>query len=161
MIAYTVACTFDDAAVGEAWVAWLRDGHLDEVCAAGALDARIVQLDGPAPRYEVRYHFADRAAFDAYEAGPAAGLRAEGLARFPPERGVAYARSVGEVVGEAGHTRIGEQAHRGIGEEIRKKVGDVAKELADDVASDTVEEVASDVVDAVSDAVETVAVVGA
>jgi hypothetical protein len=101
MIAYTVACSFDDPAVAGAWVAWLRDGHLAEVCAAGALDGRIVKLDGPAPRYEVRYHFADRAAFEAYERGTAARLRAEGLARFPPERGVRYARTIGEVVGQA------------------------------------------------------------
>lgn len=98
MFAYTVGCSFSDPAVAEAWVGWLTGGHLAEVCAAGALDACLVKLDGPPLRYEVRYHFADRAAFEAYEREHAPRLRAEGLARFPPEHGVAYARSTGEVM---------------------------------------------------------------
>ena len=98
MFAYTVGCSFTDPALAEAWVGWLTGGHLAEVRAAGALDACLVKLDGPAPRYEVRYHFADRAAFEAYERDHAPRLRAAGLARFPPERGVVYVRSTGEVV---------------------------------------------------------------
>lgn len=100
MFAYTVACTFDDAGVAEEWVAWLRDEHLADVCAAGALDAEVVRLDGEPPTVEVRYHFADRAAFGRYEAEHAPRLRAEGLARFPLERGLHYRRSTGEVVAE-------------------------------------------------------------
>ena len=69
MIAYTVGCTFTDPAVAEAWLAWLRDGHLADVCAAGALDAEAVRVDGPSGevRCEARYRFASRRAFEAYE----------------------------------------------------------------------------------------------
>ncbi|PJF24091.1 MAG: DUF4286 domain-containing protein, partial [Phototrophicales bacterium] len=36
MISYSVICTFNDAATAQEWIAWLRDEHLAEVCAAGA-----------------------------------------------------------------------------------------------------------------------------
>jgi hypothetical protein len=45
----------------------------------------------------VRYHFPSREAFAAYERDHAPRLRADGLRRFPPERGVSYRRSVGVV----------------------------------------------------------------
>ncbi len=101
MICYTVDCTFSEAAVAEEWIAWLRDEHLAEVVAAGALDAEVVRLDrkeGEAGcRCEVRYHFDSREAFQKYEKEHAPSLRAAGLKRFPPERGLVYQRSVGEV----------------------------------------------------------------
>jgi hypothetical protein len=101
MFAYTVSCTFDDPKVAEEWIAWLRDEHLAEVCAAGALDAEVVRRDGASEgktRCEVRYHFASRDAFAQYEREHAPSLRAEGLKRFAPERGLRYERSTGEVV---------------------------------------------------------------
>ena len=110
MIAYTVACEFDDPAVAGEWIAWLRDAHLAEVCAAGALDAEVIRMDSPrdsttglvsganTTNVEVRYHFASREAFQRYERDHAPRLRAEGLKRFPLERGVAYSRSLGEIV---------------------------------------------------------------
>ena len=106
MIAYTVTCEFDDPAVADEWIAWLRSEHLAEVCDAGALDAEVVRFDAPgdqkisAPtpiRCEVRYHFASREAFREYERDHAPRLRAAGLKRFPPERGLTYSRSFGEV----------------------------------------------------------------
>lgn len=101
-IAYTVTCTFDDASVAEEWIAWLRDEHLAEVIAAGALDAEVIRLDKNAAhsaiQCEVRYHFASRAAFAKYERDHAPQLRAKGLERFPPSRGLKYERSTGEVV---------------------------------------------------------------
>ena len=97
-IAYTVACTFTDPEVAEAWVAWLRDGHLADVCAGGAIDARAVKMDGPQIRYEARYRFASRQAFDAYERDHAPRLREEGLAKFPLELGLTYERTVGEIL---------------------------------------------------------------
>jgi len=100
MFSYTLAVTFDDAAVAAQWIAWLRDEHLAEVCAAGAVDAEIIRFDvaaGHKPRYEVRYHFQSREAFARYERDHAPRLRADGLKRFPPERGVKYERSTGEV----------------------------------------------------------------
>jgi Domain of unknown function (DUF4286) len=100
MIVYTVAAIFEDAAVAQEWIAWLRGGHLAEVMDGGALDAEVIRLDATAgssaTRYEVRYHFAGRESFTRYERDHAPRLRAEGLAKFPPQRGVRYERSVGE-----------------------------------------------------------------
>jgi hypothetical protein len=103
MFSYTVACTFEDPRVAEEWIAWLRAGHLAAVCAAGALDAEVIRCDAAAGfdravRCEVHYHFPSRAAFDAYARDHAPRLREEGLRRFPPERGLAYERSSGDVV---------------------------------------------------------------
>lgn len=101
MFSYTVACTFNDPRVAEEWIRWLRDEHLRDVRAAGALDAEAIRCDvaaGAKSRIEVRYHFESRAAFDAYVRDHAPRLREEGLKRFPPERGLAYERSSGEVL---------------------------------------------------------------
>ncbi|MDP2272623.1 MAG: DUF4286 family protein [Archangium sp.] len=92
---YTVTAEFDHAAVAAEWAAWLRDGHLQEVLDGGAREAVLVQL---APlRFQARYAFADAAAFAKYEQESAPKLRAEGLAKFPPSRGVSMSRSTGEV----------------------------------------------------------------
>jgi hypothetical protein len=98
MIAYTVTCTFEDRAVAEEWIAWLRDEHLAEVLAVGALDAEVIRLDGSPVRCEARYHFTSREAFAEYERVHAPGLRAKGLERFPPQRGIQYQRSLGDVM---------------------------------------------------------------
>lgn len=98
---YTVIAEFADPAVAAEWVAWLRDGHLADVLVAGAIDAEIVAIDGDAATpvvFEVRYRFADRASLERYFELDAPRLRAEGLAKFPPERGIRYRRSVGEAV---------------------------------------------------------------
>jgi len=97
LIAYTVRCRFEDDAIASAWLDWLRADHLAEVVAAGAIDAEAIRLDGAPCVCEIRYHFASREAFCAYERDHAPRLRAEGLKRFPPERGLRYERSVGEV----------------------------------------------------------------
>ena len=101
MFTYTLTATFDHTAVADEWIAWLRDEHLAEVLAAGALDAEVIRVDSPDQpadqpvRCEVRYHFASRQSFAAYERDHASRLRAEGLKRFPPERGVRYERRTG------------------------------------------------------------------
>ena len=97
-IAYTVTATFTDCKVAEEWVAWLQGGHIEEVIKGGAISAEIVRFDGDDCRYEVRYHFASREAFGAYEQLHAPRLRAEGLAKFPTSRGITYARSTGSVL---------------------------------------------------------------
>lgn len=100
-IRYTVIAEFEDPAVAAEWIAWLRDGHLADVLAAGAIDAEVVAIDGESATpvvCEVRYRFADRASLDRYFKIDAPRLRAEGLAKFPPERGIRYRRSVGEIV---------------------------------------------------------------
>lgn len=101
MIAYTVKCTFRDSDTAEEWVSWLRDEHLAEVIASGALDAEVIRLDrdlnATLVKCEVRYHFASREAFEDYERSHAPRLRAAGLAKFGPERGLHYERSLGDV----------------------------------------------------------------
>ncbi|MCB0216747.1 MAG: DUF4286 family protein [Chloroflexi bacterium] len=102
MFAYTVHASFEGSDPGliDAWIAWLAEGHLAEVLAAGALEASVLRLDdaaGTPPRCEARYRFPSRAAFEAYLRDSAPRLRAEGLARFPPESGIRYARSQGEI----------------------------------------------------------------
>jgi hypothetical protein len=97
-IAYSVSAVFDSDEVADEWLRWLQAGHVADVLGAGAVDAEIIALDGPRPAFEVRYHFPSRQAFADYETGHAPRLRAEGLQRFPPERGVTYQRSLGSVV---------------------------------------------------------------
>ena len=97
--AYTVSCTFSDPAVADRWLAWLREEHIDDVCAAGALQGEVVRLDGEPIRMEVRYRFASRAAFEAYERDHAPRLRDEGLSRFPLSLGLEYSRTTGEAIG--------------------------------------------------------------
>jgi dipeptidase E len=98
-VSYTVAATFSDPALAETWLAWLRGGHLQAVLAGGAEHAEVVELDAAEGRaFEVRYRFASREAFDAYERDRAPALRAEGLRLFPVEKGVTYRRWTGHVM---------------------------------------------------------------
>ncbi len=99
MFAYTVAVTFEDASLAEDWLRWLREGHIAEVLAGGATRAEIVEMDGPGRSFEVRYLFPSREAFTNYEVEHAPRLRADGLKRFPLERGVTYRRATGTVLG--------------------------------------------------------------
>jgi hypothetical protein len=106
-LTYTVGVTFITPALAKEWIAWLDGGHIADVMAGGATSAEIVQLDEPPLAYEVRYRFPSRTAFERYLAEHAPRLRAEGLARFPVEKGVTYRRSVGVIrnqfsAGEAG-----------------------------------------------------------
>jgi hypothetical protein len=96
---YSVRSTFTNADTRADFIAWLKGGHLADVVTAGALDAELVEFelapDAPADAIadvETRYHFASRAAFDAYANGPAVPLRAEGAAKFPPSRGIVMTR---------------------------------------------------------------------
>jgi len=95
---YTVGAEFKDSEMAEAWLAWLRNGHIAEVLAGGATDAEVVRLDGGPNRFEVTYHFPSREAFAIYERDHAPRLRAEGVKLFPPDRGVVYRRTTGEVI---------------------------------------------------------------
>lgn len=96
---YSVRSNFTNRAVRAEFIAWLEGGHLADVVRAGALDAELVEHALPEgagadaiPDVETRYHFASRAAFDAYADGPAVPLRAEGAAKFPPSRGIVMTR---------------------------------------------------------------------
>jgi hypothetical protein len=95
---YTVWCTFQSEEVADEWVRWLEGEHLADVCDAGAEDAEVVKLDGAPVTCVVRYHFPSRDVFDTYERDHAPRLRGEGMKRFPPDRGLTYERSFGEVI---------------------------------------------------------------
>jgi len=103
-IAYVVQCTFtgpDADTVAAEWLAWLRGEHIADVIAGGATSGTIIQLDpvadSPGATYQIHYRFPDRETFRNYEANHAPRLRDEGLQRFPLDRGLTYARTVGEV----------------------------------------------------------------
>lgn len=93
--AYTVISEFDDPAVAAEFEAYLINEHLADVRAAGALEASLVRVKGPVPKVEVRYLFADEAAFATYEITAAPQLRADAIARFPASRGVRMTRHLG------------------------------------------------------------------
>lgn len=99
-IAYTVAAVFPSRDLALEYVAWLEDGHIDEVIQGGAHSAMIVRITEPEIpiRVEVRYIFSNRGVFDTYLAQHAPALRAQGLKRFPPERGIRFERTLGDVV---------------------------------------------------------------
>jgi hypothetical protein len=107
--AYTVTATFPDAAIADEFVGWLRDGHVRAVIAGGAREATIVRLDvdpAPArepatatrPAIEIKYEFDSREDFERYLRLHAPALRAEGMAKFGPERGVVLSRTLGTVI---------------------------------------------------------------
>ncbi|MGD9689546.1 MAG: DUF4286 family protein [Phycisphaerales bacterium] len=100
-IAYTVRATFPSRALADEYVAWLDDGHIDQVIAGGAHSATVIRLDGAAPsseRIEVRYVFSTREIFDRYLEQHAPALRADGLKRFGPEKGIAFERTIGVIL---------------------------------------------------------------
>lgn len=75
-----------DADVADAYRTWL-DGHIPEVLAAGGFDHAAIYNVAEAPadgrrHLVVQYHVPDRAALDAYVAGPAERLRADAETRF-------------------------------------------------------------------------------
>lgn len=107
MYAYIVRCIFEAEAPRRDFLKWLRERHVADVRAAGAIDAEIVLLDVEhatnAPAIEVRYRFESREAFGRYEREEAPRLRADGLAEakrlgLEPNRGIAFARSTGEII---------------------------------------------------------------
>ena len=86
-IAYTVIAETESAGAAAAFESWLREGHIAEVVSAGAESGYLVALENDGSgmhRFEVRYIFGSQSLFDAYEAGPAAQLRAEGIVLFGP-----------------------------------------------------------------------------
>lgn len=95
-LVYTVTATVP-AAVADAYVAWLLDGHVQAVVAGGAQHATVTRLDGDPIRVESRYVFATPADFARYEAEVAPGLRADGVARFVDPHGVSFTRWTGRL----------------------------------------------------------------
>lgn len=100
MIAYTVTAELPDAETRRAYISWLCQGHVDDVIKGGALSGSIIRIEDPAEpsRVETRYLFAGRDNLEAYLRDHAPALRADGLARFGPESGVRFSRTVGELI---------------------------------------------------------------
>lgn len=103
-VAYTVIATFPDIQTASEYIRWLESGHCELVIAGGAESAIIVRIQEPAHpvQVETRYIFASREAFETYLREAAPALRAEGLARFGPERGITMERRVGQVLATFG-----------------------------------------------------------
>lgn len=105
-VLYAVVATLPDAAVAEEYIHWLEDGHIDQVIKGGAHSGMIVRLergagDGLPPeavQVMTQYVFSTRELFDHYVVEAAPALRADGLKRFGPERGVRMQRMVGEIL---------------------------------------------------------------
>ncbi len=101
--AYTVIAETESEASLRAYVRWLMNGHINDVIEAGALSG-VLTMHEPTDQglyvSEVRYMFASKEAFEAYERGPAVSLRAEGIALFGPksEHPVRFRRTLGGVV---------------------------------------------------------------
>lgn len=101
-----VRTVIEDARVFEAFVGWLRDAHVGDVCMAGARDADLIVMDTqPGEPYvvEAHYRFVSREAFETYEREHAARLRAAGLAELArlgvePGRGVQFHRATGKAL---------------------------------------------------------------
>lgn len=105
---YAVVCTLPSEAMAREYVAWLEDGHVDAVINApggGAHSAMIVALErregdglaAGARQVMTQYVFSTREVYEHYVAHHAPALRADGLKRFGPERGVRMERLVGVI----------------------------------------------------------------
>jgi hypothetical protein len=112
-VIYEVNLDVDPGAAAEV-AAWLQ-GHMAEVLACdGFVGAEWLDVDAGADavvRWSLRYLVRDRPALDAYLAGPAAALRAEGVRRFgglfTATRRVLRAR---EVIDTGAGTRLSDSA---------------------------------------------------
>lgn len=103
-VLYAVTATLPSAEVAEEYVHWLCDGHVELVLRGGAHSAMIVRLE-PGPelppgcrRVMTQYVFPTREVFETYLRDHAPILRADGLSRFGPERGIRMDRVVGTIV---------------------------------------------------------------
>lgn len=100
-IAYTVSVTLPDEPTAREYIGWLEDGHLAAVIAGGATSSQIIRIQSSTDQIqlEIRYLFPNQQVFDRYVAEVAPALRADGVRRFPPERGIRFERKSGVVVG--------------------------------------------------------------
>ena len=77
---YEVRCLLTEPADRDPYVAWLRDTHVPEVCAAGAASGEVLLADEAPLDVRVLYTFSTREALATYERDEAPRLRAAGLA---------------------------------------------------------------------------------
>lgn len=105
-VVYLVRAEHPSEASASEYVSWLlgssesgEQGHAAEVVAAGALRAEVVVPEDAPRTVECRYTFPNLSEFRRYESDHAPRLRAEGLRRFGPERGIRFVRSISRVAG--------------------------------------------------------------
>jgi hypothetical protein len=100
-ILYTVTATLPDEATAREYAEWLLSGHVQAVVRHGAAWASVARVTDPALpiRVESRYVFPDQGTMDRYLREAAPALRAEGLQRFPPERGITFERRFAVMLG--------------------------------------------------------------
>ncbi|MGH7245139.1 MAG: DUF4286 family protein [Phycisphaerales bacterium] len=101
-IAYTVFATLPDEPTAREYIGWLEGGHIAQVIQGGATAAQIIRVQSTAEtiQLEIRYLFPNQQVFDRYVAEVAPALRADGLRRFPPERGIRFERRSGLIVSD-------------------------------------------------------------
>ncbi len=99
MLAYTVIATLRDEATAAEYIAWLKGGHIQAVVDGGAIEGSVIRIEDPSSPVQVesRYLFRSREDYDRYLRDYAPRLRAEGLARFGPDR-VGLSRRLGRVM---------------------------------------------------------------
>jgi len=100
-IRYSVTTTIGSAeGLVDEYVAWLKDGHVQAVVAAGATNAEVLVLEqasGEPVKTVSTYVFPSRAAFDSYVEKTAPALREDGLKRFGG-KDVSFSRTIGTCV---------------------------------------------------------------
>ncbi|MBX3389749.1 MAG: DUF4286 family protein [Phycisphaeraceae bacterium] len=99
-IAYTVLATFPDEPTAREYIDWLLGGHIGAVLRGGASSAQIIRNQSEPIQVEIRYLFPNQQVFDRYVAEVAPGLRADGIRRFPPERGIRMERRSGVILNQ-------------------------------------------------------------
>jgi len=101
MIVYEVRCRVLRDHV-TAFAAWIGPHMAEVVACDGFVGASAVQVQDPSPdeatTFVCTYRVRDRAALDAYLAGPAAALREDGVARFGDA--LQATRTIGPVIAE-------------------------------------------------------------
>ena len=97
-VVYAVVATLPDDQIASEYLSWLTGGHVQAVLRGGATEVSVVRISVPPIRIESRYVFPSQSDYERYLATVAAELRAEGLQRFPPERGIRFERSSGDLL---------------------------------------------------------------
>lgn len=105
-VRYVVRGTLASPSFLEDYLSWLQGGHVQDVIALGkALSAEVIVLDvvdGGSVMVETSYEFSDRAALEAYFAGPAIELRKDGVERWVETGKATFSRTIGEIKFRAG-----------------------------------------------------------
>lgn len=98
VVQYRVTATLPDEPSARRYLAWLVNGHVQEVVRAGKAAARVVRIRADPPQIASIYTFSSQSDLDRYEHDFAPRLRAEGAALFPPESGIRFTREYSDEI---------------------------------------------------------------